>query len=537
MDVDAGELPDALPDFTDAELEPVIAVNGIPNPLPGVYFDMGAADPNAEFRSLMAFPMREKAILEEAVMHMYDPGHPNFRNYMSPSQWMANHGPPATDVQLVKLWLESQGFQVPFVATNLMLVEFTGTVGQFNSVFQTTLHVFERDNPQVGNPPIDVYGTLDNEPLMIPLWVAQKVGGVITCDLAAEKGTLTPEAGGIVSTPPNNLSQNDSTPAKIAKAYAVDQLHAMGYRGQGVKLGVTIGALFRFKDAQSFWTSYGIARNDPTVIQTMEPIVTRYIESTLDVQWSGAMAPLADMLVYAGPDSRNTSMVYTFNEAIGQNQVNVITNSFAHREDSEPAPVRIQYNDSALVAAAYGITVMAASGDSAGADTPSVSPWVTAVGGTRLYWNSSQTSVTNETAWPSSGCGDSLSFLMPEWQMPYVTNVEIPGRRATSDVGLNASTAAPYWIYYVGNWARYGGTSFASPVFGGLMASVNSYRLANGLPPVGWFNSTLYTNAAVKQAFKDITTSGPAGKYAKVGWDYPTGWGSPNAVGLALAIP
>ena len=41
----------------------------------------------------------------------------------------------------------------------------------------------------------------------------------------------------------------------------------------------------------------------------------------------------------------------------------------------------------------------------------------------------------------------------------------------------------------------------------------------------------------LKQTFKDITTSGPAGKAAKAGWDYPTGWGAPNAMGLALAIP
>ena len=80
-------------------------------------------------------------------------------------------------------------------------------------------------------------------------------------------------------------------PAKIAKAYGLDTLYGMGFKGQGVKLGVTIGALFKFKDLQSFWQSFGIFRNNPTVVQTMEPYVSRYIEGTLDVEWSGAMAP------------------------------------------------------------------------------------------------------------------------------------------------------------------------------------------------------------------------------------------------------
>jgi kumamolisin len=372
---------------------------------------------------------------------------------------------------------------------------------------------------------------------MIPLWVAQRVSGVITCDLAAEKGTLPVDSGSVVTTPPT-VGTNQHTPAKMAKAYGLDTLYGMGFKGQGVKLGVTIGALFKFKDLQSFWQSFGIFRNNPTVVQTMEPYVSRYIEGTLDVEWSGALAPQADLIVYAGPDARNTSMVYTFNEAIGQGQVSVITDSFAHREDSEPAPVRMQYNDSALEAAALGITVMAASGDSAGADTPGVSPWVTSVGGTRLTWNTAQTAVSGEVAWGSSGCGDSLTFVMPDWQVPYVTNLEIPGKRATADLALNASPSSPFFMYYLSQWyGNYGGTSFASPSFGGIMAVVNNYRIANNLPQVGWLNGFLYSNAAVKQTFKDITSGGPTGKTAKVGWDYPTGWGAPNALGLALNIP
>jgi kumamolisin len=39
-----------------------------------------------------------------------------------------------------------------------------------------------------------------------------------------------------------------------------------------------------------------------------------------------------------------------FNEAIARGEVSVLTDSFAHREDSEPKPLRHQYDESALMA-------------------------------------------------------------------------------------------------------------------------------------------------------------------------------------------
>jgi kumamolisin len=526
-----GELPDELPSFDPAELEPVPVVEGVPQPLPGVYMDKGPAASDTEMRGLIAFAMRDKAILEEKVAHMYDPAHPSFRKYMTTEAWMAAHGPNELDAHLVKLWLESQGFQVPRVATNRLLLEFTGTVGQFNAAFKTTLHIMARDNWLPWSPDFDVLGTI--EPLHVPLWVAQRIAGIASADLAAEKGALSAEGGGVVVAPPPNPSTGRA-PANILKAYDIDDLHALGHRGQGTKIGVTVGATFRFKDLQSFWQSFGIARADPIVVQTMEPIVTRYLETTLDVQWAGAIAPAAELIVYSGPDSRNTSMVYTFNEAIARNEVDVITNSFAHREDGEPYAVRVQYHDSALMAAALGITVVAAAGNSSEPDIPSVSPYVTGVGGTQTTFDA-QGNLTGETAWSGSGSGASLTFLLPDWQNGVVTGSN--GKRATADVAMNASPSSPYWVYWLGKWAKYGGTSFASPCFAGLISVVDGYRAANGRPRVGWLNPILYQNAPVKQTFRDIVTGGTPYHKAGAGWDYPTGWGAPGAMGLALAMP
>lgn len=537
--VDAGsdvlDLPDVLPDFPPEELEPTVAVDGIPSPLGDVYVDQGATPLDQGFRSLMAFRIRDQGLLEAAIDDIYDPLSPQFRQYMSVDSWMEAHAPSPLDVQIVKLWIESEGMTVARVASNRLLFEFTGTAQQFNETFQTELHTFLRENPQQGNPPIPVYGTLG--PLTVPVFVADRTYGIITADLPASTNDLPGEAGAIVNSPPANI-QSARTIAQIAHAYDLDDLYAQGYNGAGVKLGVVVGATFKFKDLQSFWQSLGVNRADPQVVVTMEPVATRYLETTIDTEWSGAMAPAADLIVYEGPDSRNTSMVYTFNEAIGLGVADVLTDSFAHREDSEPPPVRAQYGYSSMMAAALGITVCAATGDSGQTDTPSSSPYVTGVGGTELSLDGAG-NVIGETAWPGSGSGPTVgsTFPIPWWQVGIVLGSN--GKRAVADVAVNASPGSPFWVYYLADWkGNYGGTSFASPVFAGMIAVVNSYRAANGLPRVGFLNSILYQDAIVQSTFRDVVSGTTTQGYsAGPGWDYPTGWGAPSATGLATTLP
>lgn len=524
-------LPDELPDFPPEDMVPTPTGDGLPAPLPGVYTDQGPAPVDGGFRALIAFPIRDAAGLAQTIEDIYDPGSPSFRDYLTPGEWITAHAPELLDVHLVRLWLESEGMQVNFTAQNRLLVQFSGTVAQFNQTFQTELRLFERENPQAGNPPFDVYGTLAG--LTVPAWVAQRIRGIITCDLPASTNPLPGEAGQIVIAPPPNVNAA-RTPAQIAHAYDVDDLHALGYHGEGVKLGVVAGATFKFKDLQSFWQSFGITRADPMVVATMEPIATRYLETTIDTSWAGALAPAAELIVYEGPDARNTSMVYNFNEAIARGEVDVLTDSFAHREDSEPRQVREQYDHAAMMAAALGITVVAASGDSSETDTPSSSPYVTAVGGTVLGLNA-MGEVSSETAWSGSGSGATLSFDLPWWQQGIVTGSN--GKRGVVDVALNASPQSAFWTYYLAQWQQYGGTSFSSPCFAGIVAVINSYRMSQGLPRVGWLNPALYQLPEVRASFRDITAGQTPYHAAQAGWDYPTGWGAPRAHDLAMTLP
>jgi kumamolisin len=107
----------------------------------------------------------------------------------------------------------------------------------------------------------------------------------------------------------------------------------------------------------------------------------------------------------------------------------------------------------------------------------------------------------------------------------------------TADVSAAASTLSPYWVYYESQWLLYGGTSFASPVWAGLIATINSYRVGNDMEPVGYLNHMLYTTPAVQATFRDITVGGTAYYNSAVGWDPPTGWGTPDCAAFAATVP
>src|SRR5262249_16153123 len=158
-----------------------------------------------------------------------------------------------------------------------------------------------------------------------------------------------------------------------------------------------------------------------------------------------------------------------------------ITDSFAHREDVTPRAIRDQYDTAALIAASLGITVIAASGDSGAPDIPGASPFVTSVGGTVLTLDVDG-SRRSENGWDQSGTGDSGSFPIPTWQMGIATS----DKRAVSDVALAGGSR--YNTYLFGEWRAFSGTSFAAPVFAGLVAAINSARVATGKPMAGWLN-------------------------------------------------
>jgi len=100
--------------------------------------------------------------------------------------------------------------------------------------------------------------------------------------------------------------------------------------------------------------------------------------------------------------------------------------------------------------------------------------------------------------------------------------------RADTDVSAAASNVS---TYVAGGWVRVGGTSCASPLVAALMTREGVEARGTGF---------FYANTS---AFNDITSGNNDPSHTctdvmcntGVGWDGPTGWGSPNGALLVMA--
>jgi subtilase family serine protease len=236
---------------------------------------------------------------------------------------------------------------------------------------------------------------------------------------------------------------------------------------------------------------------------------------------------------------------------------------------------------------------------------PASSPYVTGVGGTEIsaaddvstnstYWVAQSTNdvVTSaktyipEIAWNddstqyglgASGGGTSALFARPSWQTG-VTGIPSGTQRLVPDVALYASAGFPGYLFCssdqsdwntstppfqtascnsgfrdgaTGDLTIAGGTSFATPIFAGMIALINQkqdYTAGQGLA-----NKELYTLAAganYSTLFHDVTSgnnnctagstycgSTTTGFSAGTGYDEVTGLGSVDLANLAGAWP
>jgi subtilase family serine protease len=194
-----------------------------------------------------------------------------------------------------------------------------------------------------------------------------------------------------------------------------------------------------------------------------------------------------------------------------------------------------------------------------GTDYPASSPHVVAVGGTSLtvgvggVWE-------NETVWNKGGGagGGGCSTLPAQpWQQQDSEKVDCGGSRVVADVSADADPATGVAVYdsvpYPHeteplDWVPVGGTSVASPMIASMFA------LAGGAHGVAYPAETLYSHLGTS-ALHDVTSGGNGkcdGSYstscsgslaspldcgvgawicnATIGYDGPTGVGSPNGL-------
>jgi len=163
---------------------------------------------------------------------------------------------------------------------------------------------------------------------------------------------------------------------------------------------------------------------------------------------------------------------------------------------------------------------------------PCTSTHVTCVGGTSLYLNPNLTR-NAEYGWAGAGGGCSENFGIPAWQGNVGSDVCSPYRAAPDVAAIaDGNTPVAVWICnYSWGCYYYGvvGTSVATPVTSGLVADIDTARVAFGKAKLTYLNSEYYAAAAYNYNyyFFDVTT-GYNGYYAGPQYDLITGLGVTN---------
>ncbi|MBV8986986.1 MAG: S53 family peptidase [Solirubrobacterales bacterium] len=310
------------------------------------------------------------------------------------------------------------------------------------------------------------------------------------------------------------------SPAQFQQAYNMKPLYQVGLTGKGktIVLVDAFGSPTIESDLATFDQETGLPA--PPSFQIIQPdgpvpsynpstpdMTSWATETSLDVEYSHAMAPGANVLLVETPVDETEGVqgfpqiVQAENYVINHDLGDVISQSFGATEETFPSPQAIFALRGAIKnAAAHRVTVLGSSGDAGASGNeldltdfypfrvnswPSTDPLVTSVGGTQLHldqngFRTAPDNVWNDTALfgspAASGGGVSAVFGRPFYQ-DGVRRV-VDSARGTPDVSMSAAAngGASVYMSFAGltpagpGWYTIGGTSEASPLFSAIVA-------------------------------------------------------------------
>jgi kumamolisin len=541
------------------------------------------APESGEITFYLSLPSSTTA-LDEAVTKVSTPGSAQYRHFTSLSSAASQFG--ATDAQLSTVAQSVSGLGLRFTADPTRLFgRITGSAKQWQAALGAPLST----KAATASTPFISYTLPAHTPAALqPTGTSMLLSQVQVYDPAAEgHGPTPPTSQGAAGTagtapatsPSEQWPLNTGTPVtagcsspllkhryvyteqQVQTAYGINQLRSQP-AGTPVITIIDLGGGWLSSDLKQAGQCFGYT--PPAVSQAQGDGVPAAIkhaddETSLDVQTVAAVDPGAQLrLVQTTP----SDMVDAFSRAIAgwgtvPDVISLSYSSCALAENTTAAPYAATLNALLAMAALNGVSSFVAAGDSGsttcGTSTPgttlsypAVSPFVTAVGGTRLALGAGNTRVS-EVVWNDSkfgmqaAGGGGLSRKQP--RPTYQDGFNPQNHRALPDISALADVV-PGWPDVISSKLQtVGGTSGATPLAAAATALVDAAQQKAGRPLIGLANGWFYQAAKSQPAaFYDITKgsndlSGVGCCQAAVGYDLASGLGVPNWTVLPGLLP
>jgi len=344
--------------------------------------------------------------------------------------------------------------------------------------------------------------------------LSKRVTGYVEAD-----GKITPFGGG--SSAPNG----GFAPADLISAYG---LNTSG----GAGITVALVEAFHYPNAQADMETYRQQFGLPscpsfTEISSSGGSVNGISadsgwegEEMLDIDMVSAICPNCNILIVAAPNDSGGGLFDAANAAAAAGAT-VVSNSWGGPETDNS--LESNYNHP-------GVLFTASAGDSGfGASYPASSAFVLAVGGTSLQQGGGSRGWT-EAVWNGTGSGCSAVITQPSFQTGIPAGC---GNRMETDVSAVAdpNTGVAVFDSGGGGWGVVGGTSASSPIVASVFAL---YGLASAGVTFPYQNTTAFNDVTSgSNDLGDGSCTVPFECNGEVGYDGPTGWGTPNGAALS----
>ena len=512
--------------------------------IPGGLAQMvGTPSPSQLMKLDIVLPVSDRDGLKALAAAVSDPQSPLFRHYITPAQFTERFGPSQADYDTVRSYMEERGLKVTGGSRDGMDLQVQGTVDKVEKAFNVTMRNYKHptENRTFFSP--------DREPstdMAVKLW---HVSGMDNFSIPKPKYVKRTDYAAAHGISPDAVVTHATTGSGPSASFLGSDMRAAYYGGTTLTGAGQHVALFEYygtdlADLTTYYKNIGQTNKVPVTLISTDGTSTSCTaknncddgEQELDITQAIGMAPgLAGLEMYVGGTDTAIISAMTTHSPLAL----AIGCSWgwtpADASTLDPYFEKMATQGQSFFVASGDNSTWTKSGDAAA--WPGDDAHIISVGGTDLVTASAGGAWKSETAWVDSGGGISPDKIaIPSWQQ--ISGVITSANKGSTTLrnGPDVAANANFTFYTCDNQTTcqanaYGGTSFAAPMWAGLIALANQQAAANGQAAVGFFNAKVYAQnvtSSYSTGFHDIT-SGKSGSYTSgTGFDLVTGWGSPK---------
>jgi hypothetical protein len=361
----------------------LVTLKGNTHPMAVPQFDRGEAPASLPMNRMLLVLQHtavQEAAIKQLLVDQQNSASPRFQQWLTPQQYGQMFGPSAQDVKTVTSWLQSHGFEVASSSPGGHVIEFSGTAGQVQSAFHTSIHHYSVNGED--------HWANSSDP-QIPAALASVVVGVKSLHnfrakpsshyaglFQRDKSTgATKQLSGpkFTFTTPNGTFFGVG-PADFATIYNVNPLWNAGIDGTGQNIAIVQESNINIQDIRNFRALFALPANDPEIVlDGPDPGIDPNVEpeAVIDVTWAGAVAKGAKIKLVVSASTNTTEGIALSAQYIVDNNIASISSmSFGQCELHLGTAGNQFWNAVWEQAAAEGISAFVSAGDggSAGCD-------------------------------------------------------------------------------------------------------------------------------------------------------------------------